>query len=77
MLDMLRWFAALMLGSKVPWRLMFGELVEGGGGWGGVLNIIRSRSRMTIDPRIATMPGRTRQILRAPSGKCRTLYGES
>ena len=45
---------------------------------------MHSRCRKTIDPRMPTMPGRstpgftqTRQALRAPSAKCREVFGES
>ena len=38
---------------------------------------MHGRSRMTIDPRIPTMQGRTRQTLLEPSAKRREVFGES
>ena len=50
-----------------------------------LLDLMHGRSRMTIDPRIPSVPGRsmyvgfspTRQILLAPSAKRREVSGES
>ena len=40
------------------------------GGGGGVLDIIHGRSRMTIDPSIRTMPGRSMSGFRRPGRHC-------
>ena len=40
------------------------------GGGGGVLDIIHGRSRMTIDPRIPTIPGRRTLGFHPPGGHC-------
>ena len=57
---------------------------KGGVEGGGVLIIMHGRSRMTIDPRIPTMPGRSTSGFRrpgrhllAPSAKRREVFGES
>ena len=51
---------------------------------GGLLDTIHGRSRMTMDPRIPTLPRKehvrfspTRQTLLAPSAKRREVFGES
>ena len=50
-------------------------------GGGGCARYVHGRSRMTIDPRILTMPGRstsglpTTQALLAPSAKRREVFG--
>ena len=48
---------------------------------GGVLIIMHGRSRMTIDPRIPTMPGQStlgfQPPLLAPGAKRREVFGES
>ena len=51
----------------------------------GVLDIMHGSSRMTIDPRIFTMPGRSTpsfhrpgsHYMLAPSAKCREVFCES
>ena len=44
---------------------------EGAGGGGeGVLDIMHGRSRMAMDARTSTKPGRTGQTLLAPSAPC-------
>ena len=51
---------------------------------GGITHLIHSRSRVAIDPRISTMPGRsmsdfspTKQTSRAPTAERREVLGES
>ena len=41
----------------------------GEGGGGGVLSIVHGRSRMTIDPRIPTMTGRSTSAFHQPPGR--------
>ena len=62
------------------------EMIRGGiGGGGGCTQFVHGRSRMTIDPRIPTMPGRRtsgfyqpdKHCLLAPSAKRREVFGES
>ena len=79
----IRQLLSSILPSEVPrglytyWR----QACSGGGGKGegGVLGIMHGRSRVTIDPRIPTMPGRstsgfapTRQTLLAPQARSET-----
>ena len=53
--------------------------------WGGVLIVMHGSSRMTIDPRIPTMPGQSTsgfhrpgtELLAPPSAKRREVLGES
>ena len=59
---------------------VFPGRVERRGGRGGVLDIMRGRRGVTIDPGVRTMPGRehvgfssTREILLAPSAKRREV----
>ena len=41
------------------------------GGWGvGCVDVMHGRSRMTIDPRIPTMPGRITLGFHRPGGHC-------
>ena len=63
------------------WRL-YRVLMGRGRGGGGVLDAMHDRCRMTIDPRIPTMPGQshvvlspTRQTLLAQSAKRCALFG--
>ena len=58
---------------------------RGGGGGIGCAQFVHGRSRMTIDPRIPTMPGRSTpgfhqpgiHCLHQPSAKRREVFGES
>ena len=43
---------------------------EGGAGGGGGTQFVHGRSRMTIDPRIPTMPGRSTSGFHQPGKHC-------